>query len=220
MAWRPSQALETLTFSARAASSLCSLGERLTERRCFEAMPSFWCSMVLHNAALFIVPGELSICQSSNHRMLRRSLREFWCRQPKGHCQRKVRRAEFSTEDRKLSDPRQSRGLISMSPSRGHVYDRGDVAVGKILRAGPANGRSPSVPTIHLKSSVASGSGPLRNDRRLVLVDGRSEVGEERAETREVERSSPWPNDPVRENLLAVMLVTLQIFPVVECLSH
>ena len=124
MAWRPSQALETLTFSARAASSLCSLGERLTERRCFEAMPSFWCSMVLHNAALLIVPGELSICQSFNHRMLRRSLREFWCRQPKGHCQRKVRRAEFSTEDRKLSDPRQSRGLISMSPSRGHVKSR------------------------------------------------------------------------------------------------
>ena len=118
-----------------------------------------------------------------------------------------------------LAFPVTSRGSSLSQELPRAVYDRGDVAVGKILRAGPANGRSPSVPTIHLKSSVASGSGPLRNDRRLVLVDGCSEVGQERAETREVERSSPWPNDPVRENLLAVMLVTLQIFPVGECLS-
>ena len=39
IAWRPSQALETFVFSARAASSRCSLRERLTERRCFGSIP-------------------------------------------------------------------------------------------------------------------------------------------------------------------------------------
>ena len=62
-------------------------------------------------------------------------------------------------------------------------------------------------------------NGRLRNDRRLVLVDGRDEVGQELTEALEVDRSGSLPNDPVREDHLAVMLVNIDIFPVVERLS-
>ena len=62
MAWRPSQALETRTFSARAASSRCSSAERLTESRCFESIfrgtcPVLICCILQHGAS--IVPGRL-----------------------------------------------------------------------------------------------------------------------------------------------------------------
>ena len=77
----------------------------------------------------------------------------------------------------------------------------------------PDNGRSPFVPAVRLKSSAASGPERLRNDRRLVLVNGRDKVGQERAEAREVDLFGPWTNDPVRKNLLAVMLVQGEIFP-------